>query len=186
MSTPTIKSLLPDEIYRLLKIAGKEATLKLKEMAMSDPILLELLVKVFLTDEDKICWHAGWSLFKISDSKKELLKKYLPSIIEKLPEMKHQSQRHGALRIIKNYDIKDETHQGILVDVGIKFILKNEHPPNLKYFSIVIIEKIAKQYPELINELALSIEASLPHWTTSYIIRFGKKKLIEYSNKYNS
>lgn len=182
MKTPTAKEWLPDEVYRLLKIASKEATLKLKDMAMSDKKQLEQLVKVFLTDEAKICWHAGWVLFKISDSKKELLEKYVGAIIEKLPKMKHQSQRHGALRIIKNYTITDETHQGILVDVGFNFILKNEHPPNLKYFSIVIIEKIAKQYPELINELVLSIEAALPHWTTSYIVNFGKKKLLEYSN----
>lgn len=182
MSNTKIKDWVPEEIYRLLKIASKEATLKLKEMAMSEPATLDLLVKVFLTDEVKLCWHAGWSLFKISDSKKDLLEKYLPAIIEKLPKMKHQSQRHSALRIIKNYDIQDEMHQGILVDTGINFILKNEHPPNLKYFSIIIIEKIAKKYPELLNELSLSIEASLPHWTTAYIVKFGKKKLLEYSS----
>jgi len=175
-----IKDWVSEEIYYLLKNAGKIYTLELKGMALEDPSLLDMLVKIFLTDEKKFSWHAGWVLFNIADTHKEVLVKYLPAIIEKLPNMQHTQQAHGALRVIRRYNITDEDLQGILVDTGIRFILENKYPPNLKYFSIVIIEKIAKYYPELINELVLTIEEALPHWTTNYIIKFGKEKLLAY------
>jgi len=175
-----VKSWVSDEVYHLLKNAGKIYTLELKRMALEDADMLDLLVKIFLTDEKKLSWHAGWVLFNIADTHKEVLEKYLPKIIEKLPNMQYTQQAHGALRVIRHYDITDDILQGILVDIGIKFILENKYPPNLKYFSIVIIEKIAKYYPEIKNELALTIEEALPHWTTNYIIKFGKEKLLAY------
>ena len=175
-----VKNWVSDDVYRLLLNAGKGYTIELKRMALEDSDTLDVLVKVFLTDEKKLCWHAGWVLFKIADTHAKILEKYVPSIIEKLPYMQYSQQVHGALRVIKQYDITNETHQGILVDLGIKFILENKYAPNLKYFSIVIIDKIANYYPELKNELALTIEEALPHWTTNYIVKFGKKKLLEY------
>ncbi len=174
---------MSDDIYQLLLLAGKSYTMELKEMALNDPTVLDLLVRVFLTDEKKICWHAGWVLFKIANTHKKLLIKYLPQIIEKLPKMLYHSQIHGALRIVQNYDISDEKQQGILVDEGIKFIRSKKYPAYMKYFSIVIIDKITCYYPELINEFALTIEQALPHWETNYIIRFGKKKLKEFADR---
>jgi len=179
----TVKSWMTDEVYHLLVNAGKVYTMELKRMALQDREMLDLLIRVFLTDEKKLCWHAGWVLFKIADTHKDLLEKYLPSIIEKLPNMLYDSQCHGALRIIQHYDITNEHHQGILVDAGIKFIRLKKYPPNLKYFSIIIIDKIANYYPELRNELAFTIEESLPHWETNYIINLGKKKLMEFGSK---
>ncbi len=175
-----VKNWVSDEVYQLLKNAGKIYTQELKRMAVESPEMLDLLIKIFLTDEEKLCWHAGWVLFKIADTHTKKLEKYVPEIIQKLPNMLYTQQAHGALRIIKHYDITDEELQGILVDMGIKFILENKYPAHLKYFSIVIIEKIAKYYPELKNELALTIEEGLPHWTTNYIVKFGKKKLLSY------
>lgn len=175
-----VKSWLNEDLYHLLKNAGKIYTHELKQQALKDELVLTLLVKVFLTDEKKLCWHAGWVLFKIADTNQELLEEHVPSMIKKLPNMLFTQQAHAALRIIRHYDIKDEELQGILVDKGIQFILENKYPPNLKYFSIVIIEKIAKYYPELKNELALTIEEALPHWTTNYIVKFGKQKLLAY------
>jgi hypothetical protein len=175
-----VKEWINEDVFHLLKNAGKIYTQELKRMAIEDVDMLNLLVKIFLTDEKKLSWHAGWVLFKLAETHTELLEKHVPSIIRKLPNMLYSQQAHAALRIIKNYDIKDEDLQGILVDTGIKFILENKYPPNLKYFSIVIIEKIAKYYPELKNELVLTIEEALPHWTTNYIVKFGKKKLLEY------
>ena len=179
---PIVKSWMSEKVYQLLLKAGKSYTLELKEMALKDSMILDLLVRVFLTDEKKLCWHAGWTLYKIADTHKNLLEKYLASIIKKLPDMKYDSQCHAAFRIIRNYDISDENLQGILVDIGIKFIRNKKYPANLKYFSILIIEKIANYYPELINELVLTIEEALPYWKTSYIIKLGKKKLKEYGN----
>ena len=175
-----IKKWVTEDVFYLLENAGKGYTLELKQRALEDADMLDLLVKIFLTDEKKLCWHAGWVLFKIAETHRELLEKHVSAIIEKLPDMQYTQQAHGALRIIKQYDITDDIHQGILVDVGIKFILENRYPPNLKYFSIVIIEKIAKYYPELKNELALTIEEALPHWTTTYIVKFGKQKLLAW------
>ena len=175
-----VRSWLTEEEYQLLFLAGKVYTLELKKRAIEAPKFLDLMVKVFLTDEKKLCWHAGWVLFNIAETHKDLLEKYLPAIIEKLPEMNYDQQCHGALRVIRYYDITDETLQGILVDVGMDFIRLNKYPANLKYFSIIIIEKIAKYYPEIKKELALTIEEVLPHWTTNYIVQLGKQKLKEY------
>ena len=154
-------------------------------MALKDTDFLDLLVKIFLTDEEKICWHAGWVLFKIADTHRHLLEKHIPAIIEKLPNMLYYSQCHGALRIIQYFDITDETQQGILVSLCMKFIHLNKYPPYMKYFSIIIIDKITKYYPELKSELKLTIETALPHWTTSYIKIMGKKKLLEYAEEKN-
>lgn len=177
------RSWMSDHVYHLLMNAGKDYTMELIQMTFDDPKILDLMVRVFLTDEKKLSWHAGWVLFKIAEKDKTRLEKYLSSIIEKLPNMKHSQQCHAALRIIRHYHITDETQQGILVDVGIKFIQKNEYAPNLKYFSIIIIEKIAKQYPELINELVLTVEESLPYWTTNYIVSTGKDLLEKYGKR---
>lgn len=176
-----VKSWVNDEVFHLLMGAGKVYTQALKALALADAKMLDLLVKIFLTDEKKLCWHAGWVLFKIADTHKHLLENYLPAIINKLPQMLFDQQCHGALRIIQHYEITDEHLQGILVDTGIKFIRLNKYPPYMKYFSIVIIDKITGYYPELKNELALTIEAALPNWTTNYIVSMGKKKLKEYN-----
>jgi len=117
-----VKSWVNEDVYNLLLGAGKLYTNELKLIALKDLKFLDLLVKIFLTDEKKVSWHAGWVLFKIADTHKNLLKKHLPAIIEKLPKMLYNQQIHGVLRIVKNYDITDEKHQGILFDEGIKFI----------------------------------------------------------------
>lgn len=172
-----VKTWVSDEVFRLLMGAGNIYTQELKAMALKDAKMLDLLVKIFLTDEKKLCWHAGWTLFKIAGTHKNLLEKYLPSIIRKLPDMIYEQQCHGALRIIKHYDITDEELQGILVNSGINFIRLNKYPAYMKYFSIIIINKMTCYYPELKNELLLTIEEALPAWTTSYIIKIGQKML---------
>jgi len=172
-----VKTWVSDEVFRLLMGAGKVYTQELKTMAINDTEMLDLLVNIFLTDEKKLCWHAGWVLFKVADSHRHLLEKYLPPIIKKLPEMLYEQQCHGALRIIQRYDIADEELQGILVDACFNFIRLNKYPPYMKYFSIVIINNLTSYYPELKNELLLTIEEALPGWTTNYIIRMGQKML---------
>ncbi len=176
-----VKSWVSEDVYKLLLGAGKFYTNELKLMALNDLKFLDLLVKIFLTNEKKLCWHAGWVIFKIADTNKNLLEKHLFAIIEKLPKMKYDQQIHGVLRTVKHYDIIDEKQQGILFDEGIKFIRTEKYPPYMKYFSIVIIEKICNYYPELKKEFIFTIEEALPHWETNYIIKFGKKKLKEYA-----
>lgn len=166
---------LQEEIDSLLLGAGRVYTSKLKQYALDKESVFDYLMSIFLSDKPKVSWHAGWALFKVADENVALFSKYINDIVDEMPNMKYDSQLHGAFRIMRHFFIEDEDRTGLFIDFCFKCITDTKKPPYVKYFSMEHILKVTNQYPELLNELKATVEIASPYWTTGYICKYAKK-----------
>ena len=149
-----------DEIRSLItstvstKEAGWVAT-----SAAGDQVLLRKLFDYSFSDDKKLAFHSSWILSKVCDLQPEVLYPYLNEMITRLVEINNGSARRSFLRILSLTD-PDKiavTHHGILADYCFIALNSGFSAIAVKAYSMEILYRFARKYPELATELTASI-----------------------------
>lgn len=87
----------------------------------------------------------------------------------------HNSVRRNFTRVLQYVPIPEE-HRARLYDLGVNFIMDHSEKIAVRAFSMTMCYRIAEDYPELQQELALVIKEVLPHGSSGLKAR-GRKLL---------
>ena len=165
--------MLRDEI---LKEHSKAQTLKIIDFIGTDKQKFDALMQLFLYDEYRVSQRAAWPVSLIIEKHPELAKKYLPKMLDNLKNPVHDAVRRNTVRILYHIDIPEKLHAQVL-DICFAFVQKRETSVAVKSFSIDILDKLSKQYPEIKNEIKILIDDQLPTATAAFKSRAKKIKL---------
>jgi len=140
------------------------------------------LVNIFLSDEYRVVQRAAWPLSNTTAIHPELIQKHLPDIIAylKTPGI-HNAVKRNVVRLLEKITIP-EPLQGTVMDTCFQYIADPKEAVAVKAFSLGILGRMMKTYPEIIPELKLLIEDRLPHDTAAFSSR-AKKLLKEMERK---
>lgn len=164
-----------DLIKKLYRISKSEIE-DIRKLALSDQNLMNLLVKISLSNEERSSWRAAWVIYHITNGNRERIKPFIPVIVKRMPKFKYHSQTGCYMRLLLDMDI-DFNEFGILVDYSIEQLQKEKNPSYIKHYSIKLLEKVCEQIPEFKREIILIIKEELNRFTKGHHVCVAKRAL---------
>ncbi len=127
--------------------------------ATENPQIFKKLFACSFSDDKKLAFHSSWALTKVADDHPALFIDFVPKIIESLGKIDNESTLRSFLRILTLSDISklDSRHHGQLADYCFSALRSGSSAIAVKAYSMDIMYQIAVIYPELIHELASTI-----------------------------
>jgi 8-oxo-dGTP diphosphatase len=127
--------------------------------AIENPAIFKKLIDYSYSNDKKLAFRASWTLTKVCDQYPEMIIPGLTSIIETLDKLDNESVQRSFLRIISLNDINKVStkYHGILAEHCFNALRSGCSAIAIKVFSMEILYKLSLIYPELANELTVSI-----------------------------
>lgn len=145
------------------------------------PEKMDELMKIFVEGPIRITQRAAWPLGFIAEKKPNLLAKYYDIFINELHKPNnHDAVTRNILRALQ-YTKIPEKHQGIILNRCFEFLNDVNQPIAIKAFSMTVAYNLSKQYPDIKNELKISIESLIPHGSAG--IKSRGNKILKQINK---
>lgn len=136
------------------------------------------LVSLFLAGPYRVTQRAAWPLSYCVEEHPELIKPHLKRIVGFLgkPE-EHNAVRRNILRVFQFIHIP-KSLQGKVVNLCFTFLSDGTQPIAIRVFAMTVLTNIAKENPELKNEIIPLIEDQMPFGSAGFRSR-GRKVLQE-------
>jgi len=164
----------------ILKEHSRRQTDKIIRYVGIDQKKFDELVELFLKGEYRVTQRAGWPISEIIIAHPHLVKKHLKNLLLNLNKpLLHNAVIRNTLRLLQFVEIPKQLH-GLAIETCFRFFNDRKQPVAIHVFSMSVLGNLAKIYPELKNELKLSIEAQLPYASAGFKAR-ARKVLREIS-----
>lgn len=165
----------------LLKEHSKKQTDAVVKWIGNDQKRFDELFDLFLNDEYRVVQRAGWPMSYCVEKYPELIKKHFTRLLKNLGKKGiHDAVKRNTVRLLQYTPIPEKFH-GEVMDICFRYISSPAEPVAVKAFSITVLQNLAKQYPEIINEIKLVIEERWDYETIAFKTR-AKNLLKEFSS----
>ena len=152
----------------ILKEHSKKQCNKIVQWVDSNQERFNELFHLFLTDEYRITQRAAWPLSYCAIAHPKLMKANFEKLLNNLKKPNlHDSIKRNTVRLLEAVDIPPK-YEGAVMEICFVYLESQHEPVAVKAFSISILGKLAKKYPEIIPEIKLLIEEQLPHQTAAF------------------
>jgi 8-oxo-dGTP diphosphatase len=143
----------------VIDMMGMKNTEWVATSAIDNPAIFRKMLEFSYSDDKKLAFHASWILTKVCDKYPEIIDPFLSEIVEKLEKINNESAQRSFLRIISLSEIKEisSKHHGLLADHCFAALKSGFSAIAIKAYSMEILYKLARVYPELANELSATI-----------------------------
>ena len=151
--------------------------------AIENPAIFLKLFEYSHSDDKKLAFRASWTLTKVCDRFPEIINPYLSQMVETLKKIDNESTLRSFLRIISLSDIEkiDINKHGILAEFCFDVLKSGYSAIAVKAYSMEILYRLSVIYPELANELSVTLRILMEDGTAAITSR-GRmilKKLVE-------
>ena len=175
------------QISSILKDSSRATIDNATESVLQNKKLFEEILYLTLNENTKYALRASRVLHFCSKHEPELIKPFLDELITGLKTIKNDSIRGNILSIFYEIELPDdEDFLGELTQICFEFLNGQSERESLAVYSIDILYKICKFYPELKNELIQNIQVLLPHKKAAFHCRGNEtlKKLKKRNTAY--
>jgi hypothetical protein len=132
------------------------------------------LFQLFLSDEYRVVQRAAWPLSYAVILHPGLIKKHFNRLLVNLSRPGiHDAVKRNTMRLLQDISVPVKYH-GLLMDTCFKYISTPGEAVAIKAFSLTVLEKLAKQYPEIIPEIKLLIAENYERETAAFRSRAKK------------
>lgn len=143
-------------------------TMKIVRYIGGDPVRFKELMDNFLGDTYRISQRAAWAVNYCAEHHPELVKPYFSKLIEQLGrDDAHPAVRRNVARLLQFVEIPPKLH-GRVFDACYNLVNDAEQPVAVRVFAMTVAAKIAKNEPELLNELRLIVRKHAPYTTIAF------------------
>jgi hypothetical protein len=157
----------------LEKKHSKQNTAAIVSYVLGHPSSMKELMQCFFVDNIMICQYASCAVELIAKEKPQLIAPYFSKMVKCLAMPKQLTLIRNVLRVFQQVSIP-EKYLGEVFERCYQFIASPQIPVAIRAFSITVCYSIAKEIPELKNELALIIEAYMENSLPAFRSRGGK------------
>ncbi len=164
----------------LLKEHSKKQCDAIVKWVGHDQKRFDELFHLFLNDEYRVVQRAGWPISYCVEKHPEFIKKHFTNLVKNLSKKGiHDAVKRNSVRLLQYVSIPEKFH-GQVMDICFRYVTSPAEAVAVKAFSITVLQNLAKQYPEIINEIKLVIEERWDYETVAFKTR-AKKLLKELS-----
>ena len=126
------------------------------------------LFQLFMADEKLVAQRAAWPVSYCIESFPDLLNNHFEQLVKKLAQPGiHDGVKRNSMRMLQHVKIPEQW-EGALMNFCFDYLSSPTEAVAIKAFSITVLGKLAKKYPEIIPELQLVIEDQLPVQTAAF------------------
>lgn len=155
----------------LLREHSKEQCNKIVQWVGHSQARFDMLFELFIQNEDLVSQRAAWSLNYCVIAHPALLHKHWKPFLQNLQLTgRHNAIKRNSIRLLQEIDIPEE-YQGIVMDTCFRLASTPAEAVAVKAFSLTVLGKLAKIYPDIMPELKLLIEDQLPNQTAAFKVR---------------
>jgi hypothetical protein len=132
------------------------------------------LVNLFLRGDAVTSQRAGWPLSDISIRHPKLVQKHLKKLLINTQKTGlHNAVLRNTVRLLQFVEIPKQLH-GLATDTCFRLFNDQSQPVAVRCFAMTVLSNLCKTYPELAQELTLSIQDQLPFATAGFKSRAKK------------
>jgi hypothetical protein len=132
------------------------------------------LFELFMGNEKRIVQMSSWPLSYCVEAYPFLIDKKLAALIKNLEKPnQHEAVKRHTTRILQCIEIPKKYH-GVVMNICFNYIQDITEKPATKVFSLTVIEKLAKLYPEIKSELYLILESQMQYASVGFKNRAKK------------
>lgn len=117
----------------------------------------------FMHDEYRVVQRSAWPISYCVENHPILIKKHLGELIKRIQEPEvHDAVKRNGTRLLQHVAIP-EKFEGEIMDFCFRFLSAPAETIACKVFSLKVLQKLAKKYPEIVPEVLLVIDDLRPH-----------------------
>src|SRR6478609_5642999 len=132
------------------------------------------LVTLFLEGPYRLTQRAGWPLSCCIEKNPKLIEPHLKQILNfAVKPGAHNAVKRNVVRLLQFITIPKKL-QGLTAEICFQFFNDKKEPIAVRVFSMTVLSNLAKELPELKNELIPMIEEQMKDRNTELISR-GRK-----------
>jgi hypothetical protein len=136
-----------------------------------DPARFKELMHLFLGDTYRISQRAAWAVNYCAQHHKELVRPYYGKLVEQLErDDVHVAVRRNVARLFQFVDIPKRYH-GRVFDACYNLVDDPGETIAVRVFALTVAAQLARDQPELMNELRLIAEKHAPHTSVGFRTR---------------
>lgn len=129
------------------------------------------LFALFLSDEYRVVQHAAWPLSYAVIQHPQLIKTHFTKLVANLRKPGiHSAVKRNTMRLLQDIDIPARLH-GRIMDACFNYIVDPAEAIAVKAFSLTVLEKLSRQYPDIIPEIKLLITENYERETPAFRVR---------------
>ena len=118
--------------------------------------------------------YAAWPVSYCVIAHPALIKKHWGKLINNIQQPNlHSAVKRNSIRLLQDIDIP-EKYQGEIMDICFNYVASPTEAVATKAFSLTVLGKLAKKYPEIVPEIKILIEDQLPDQTPAFKSRAKK------------
>ena len=161
----------------ILREHSKAQCNKIVQWVGSSQQRFEELFHLFLTDEYRVNQRAAWPVSYCVIGHPDFIKNNFGKLIKNLRRSGlHDSVKRNSIRLLKHIDIPEKYH-GEIMDICFGYLASPGEAVAIKIFSLIVLGKLSKKYPDIIPEIKVLIDEQLPHQTIAF--RGQAQKLLD-------
>ena len=123
---------------------------------------------MFLSGEYRVTQRAAWPLSYCVIAHPHFMEHNYEELLGNLKKPNlHDSIKRNTVRLLQSVDIP-EKHEGAVMEICFKYLESPDEAVAIKAFSLTVLGKLAKKYPEIVPEIKLIIEEQLPHQSAAF------------------
>jgi hypothetical protein len=152
----------------ILKEHSKAQCNKIVNWVGDDVDRFEKLFQLFLKDEYRVTQRAAWPLSYCVIAHPHFMKDNLKKLLDNLKKPGlHDSIKRNSIRLLATINVPAK-FEGTVMEICFAYLESPNEVVAIKTFSIKVLEKLAKKYPEIIPEIKLIISDQLPHQSAAF------------------
>ena len=157
---------------KLIELLKKENSKRQKDRIVAyignEPKRFKELVDIYLEGPYRITQRAAWPLSYCAIEYPALLKPHFPRLIKFLSKPnQHDAVKRNTLRFLQFVEIP-KSQKGHVVELCFQYLTHLQEPIAVRVFAMTVLTNLAKEYPELKNELIPMIENQLPFGSAGF------------------
>ncbi|MDQ1770329.1 hypothetical protein GQR60_03770 [Labilibaculum sp. A4] len=146
----------------------EEARLVARSIA-ENPTYIKELWDICISNENH-SWRATWILDKVYDIAPDLVRLYLPQMIEIVPTLSNESKLRQYLKLISLEPLPSNI-SGDFINYCFDTLISSTSAIAIKVYAMQILYNFSLQEPDIQNELALVIEEQMENGSAGYCSR---------------
>ncbi len=166
MNTIELKSFLTEELN---KNTVEQVCLLLKE----DKDLLDELFQLMTERSSKLQWRAAWVFEHVYLLDPSLVGPYIETILDIYPSLPNNGVRRHVSKILSLINVSDKV-DGNFINTCFDWIREEDVPVAVKVYCMDMLFQVVQIYPDLKEELKLTLETYLPHNSPGFKSRAKK------------
>lgn len=162
----------------LVKIILKEHSKKQRDLIVNyidnNPKRFAELVDVFLKGPYRVTQRASWPLSYCIELNPNLIKPHLRTLFNAVQQPgAYDAVKRNIIRALQYVKIP-KTYHAKAIGVCMQFLQDGKEPVAIRVFAMTVLANLAKEIPELKNELIPVIEDMMPFGSAGFVSRGSK------------